>query len=104
MNTFQLILYTRKECCLCKGLEDRLRKISLNDLSPPLELDLIDIDDLDASDELKLRYDMEVPVMVLWSKKNNKAIMKFPRVSPRLNDQGLFLWLQQALSKIHISV
>ncbi len=100
MNTFQLVLYTRKECCLCKGLEDRLRNISLNDLNPPLELDLIDIDDLDASDELKLLYDLEVPVMVLWSKKSNKAIMKLPRVSPRLTDKGLFLWLQQVLSKI----
>ncbi len=103
MREFDLRLYSRKGCCLCEGLESRLREIPLLDLEPPLELYVIDIDVLDRSSTLRLRYDLEVPVMVIWSNTSKKVILELPRVSPRLNGEGLMLWLQKSLSNSFIS-
>ena len=52
---------------------------------------MVDIDGHDVPLELKARYDLEVPVMVCHGR-------ELPRVSPRLSGEGLFNWLQQALS------
>ena len=49
--SFQLTLYGREACCLCKGLEERLRNLSLSRMNPPLELRVIDID---AADEITI--------------------------------------------------
>ena len=43
------------------------------------------------SPALKARYDLEVPVLAL-------ADQELPRVSPRLDGEGLFNWLQCRLS------
>ena len=84
-----LVLYSRRGCCLCEGLEARLRNLDLAALD--LELQVIDIDAAAVSPALKARYDLEVPVLS-WNGRD------LPRVSPRLSGEGLFNWLQRALS------
>ena len=80
----ELRLYSRAGCCLCAGLEERLRKLDLGSLQ--LELITVDIDNPQTPSELKARYDLEVPVLAL----DNKEL---PRVSPRLSGDGLLKWL-----------
>ena len=87
-----LLLYSRQGCCLCEGLEERLRQLDLAALD--LELQVIDIDASAVSPALKARYDLKVPVLAL-------ADQELPRVSPRLAGEGLFNWLQRRLSNQH---
>ena len=98
MNVLYLVLYTRQGCCLCEGLQDRLSNIPLDQLKPSLELLILDIDGSDVSDEIRLRFQNEVPVLLLRSK-NNEYSRELPRVSPRLQEQSLFNWLQQTIFK-----
>jgi hypothetical protein len=79
-----LRLYSRQGCCLCAGLEERLRQLDLDSLQ--LTLTTVDIDHPDTPSEWKARYDLEVPVLSLDHK-------ELPRVSPRLSDDGLLKWL-----------
>ena len=65
MKALKLILYTRKGCCLCEGLEQRLRKLHFKDLQPPMELSVIDIDDKEVTLSVRHRYDLKVPSLVL---------------------------------------
>ncbi|AHF64278.1 ribonucleotide reductase (class II) [Synechococcus sp. WH 8109] len=85
----QLTLYSRVGCCLCEGLESSLRDLDLKEFS--IELAVIDIDAPDTPQELKARYDLQVPVLVLDGS-------ELPRVSPRLTGEGLLNWLQRCLS------
>ena len=85
----ELPLFSRTGCCLCEGLESRLRALNLLGLS--IELTVIDIDAPSTSQELKARYDLEVPVLALDGS-------ELPRVSPRLTGEGLLNWLQRCLS------
>ena len=87
----ELVLYSRRGCCLCEGLEHRLGALNLAQLG--FTLQVIDIDTPAVSPELKARYDLEVPVMVVQGR-------ELPRVSPRLSGEGLFNWLQRALSNL----
>ena len=100
MNAENLILYTRKGCCLCEALEERLRSIPLADLEPSLSLSIVDIDGLDVTETERMHYSLEVPVMVINSSKRSRNI-QMPRVSPRLKGSSLFNWLQKILDKIY---
>lgn len=73
-----LVLITRQGCCLCQGLEDKLRALAV-----PLELW-----DVDADPALQARYGLEVPVLLA-------GVRELPRVSPRLAPQALRRWLQE---------
>jgi len=85
----ELSLYSRTGCCLCEGLESRLKDLDLVGLS--ITLKVIDIDATGIPQELKARYDLEVPVLALDG-------CELPRVSPRLTGEGLLNWLQRCLS------
>ena len=85
----ELVLYSRQGCCLCEGLEQRLEALNLMGLGVTLQV--IDLDGAGVTPELKARYDLEVPVLVVQGR-------ELPRVSPRLSGEGLFNWLQRALS------
>ena len=85
----QLTLYSRTGCCLCEGLESRLRDLDLMGLS--IELIVMDIDAPGTPQQLKALYDLEVPVLALDGS-------ELPRVSPRLTGEGLLNWLQRCLS------
>ena len=84
----QLTLFSRQGCCLCEGLEQRLRQLDLSQLCTPLHLTVIDIDGPGVEPDLRARYDLEVPVLHLQD-------APLPRVSPRLSAEGLFSWLQR---------
>ena len=94
MSSLLLILYSREGCCICKGLEERLRNLSLSRMNPPLELRVIDIDAADTPKEICARYTLQVPVMMI-ARTDLKEIIELPRVSPRLNGEGLYQWLQK---------
>ena len=85
----QLTLYSRTGCCLCEGLESRLKALDLAPMA--LVLKVIDIDAPDTPQDLQARYDLEVPVLALDG-------CELPRVSPRLTGEGLLNWLQRCLS------
>ena len=88
-----LTLLSRQGCCLCEGLEQRLQDLELSRLQPPLTLKVIDIDAEGVEPELRSRYDLEVPVLILHGK-------PLPRVSPRLSGEGLFTWLQRLCTTV----
>ena len=84
-----LQLFSRRGCCLCEGLEGRLTALDLGSLVPPLRLEVIDIDADGVDPAIRARYDLEVPVLALSG-------VVLPRVSPRLQSDGLYAWLQRA--------
>ena len=98
MPTFLLVLYSRKGCCLCEGLENHLKDLALDEISPSLELRVIDIDEDIVPESIRVRYAMEVPVLVLKQAANNNQFL-LPRVSPRLKGSALAIWLQGACIK-----
>ena len=99
MNSAVLILFSRKGCCLCEALEEKLSNISLISLNPPIELSIIDIDNEEVSMDLQRKYTNEVPVLVLDSNKLSRKI-ELPRVSPRLKEDLLLSWIQKNLNII----
>jgi hypothetical protein len=90
MNT--LILYSRQGCCLCQGLEERLRE-----LLPPEALQVVDVDD---DPDLQARYGLSVPVLAQWDRERHGEgdglpIHPLPPVPPRLMGEGLKAWLKR---------
>ncbi len=96
MTVSSLILLTRQGCCLCKGLEERLKEIPLEVIDPSLKLLVIDIDGEDVSTSERVNYDLEVPVLFI-ELENPLRKVELPRVSPRLSEEGLLKWLQKAI-------
>ncbi|MBM5792819.1 MAG: glutaredoxin family protein [Cyanobacteria bacterium K_DeepCast_0m_m1_088] len=78
----ELLLVTRQGCCLCEGLEEKLRQLGV-------PLACVDVDqDL----QLLARYDLEVPVLLLRDAGGDQR--ELPRVSPRLAGPQLAAWLR----------
>ena len=77
-DTAPLVLFTRQGCCLCEGLEEKLRALEI-----PLERR-----DVDDDPALQERYGLEVPVLLAGGR-------ELPRVSPRLGVEALRRWLQE---------
>ena len=100
MKSEALILYTRKGCCLCQTLENKLSKICIGDLRPSIVLSIIDIDCIKVSSTIQLKYTNEVPVMVLDSNRLLKKI-ELPRIPPRLKEDKLLAWIQKNLNIIY---
>ena len=98
MIEHKLILFTRVGCCLCEGLEERLWRLSLDQLEIPLKLCVRDIDSKDATKSEAARYSLEVPVLLL---ELSSPLRRFqlPRVSPRLEEEALLSWLQKIISE-----
>ncbi|WP_320677320.1 glutaredoxin family protein [Prochlorococcus sp. MIT 1300] len=95
MAAFSLVLYTRKGCCLCEGLEKKLRELKLNKVTPQLSLRVVDIDHQLTPADVRERYNLEVPVMCIGPSDSLHKLIPLPRVSPRLNGEGLLKWLQK---------
>jgi hypothetical protein len=82
-----LVLFTRKGCCLCEGLEEKLRA-----LVPPPRLRCIDVD---GDPVLRGRYGLEVPVLAVGPATAEPASLSpLPRPSPRLQGEALGRWLE----------
>ena len=97
MNSVVLILFSRRDCCLCQTLEKKMSKINLTNLNPSIVLSIIDIDSEKVSNNLQRKYSNEVPVLVLDSNKLSRKI-ELPRVPPRLKEDLLFDWIQKHLN------
>ena len=103
MNDCELILYTRSGCCLCEGLEKKLKSVPLKELSVRFKLIIKDIDGTSVTSLEKKKYSMEVPVLAFKLVGDQQLIIKLPRVSPRLTNEDLFRWLEKMVyEKIHI--
>ena len=100
MNSEILILYTRKGCCLCQKLGEKLSNISLAKLNPSLILSIVDIDNQRVSNDIHIKYTNEVPVIVLDSSKLSRKI-ELPRVPPRLKEDMLLSWVQKNLNILY---
>ncbi len=98
MEKNKLILLSRIGCCLCEGLEEKLKGIPLGQLNPPLELYIKDIDREDIPEIDIARYSLEVPVLLLELQQPLRRV-ELPRVSPRLSEEGVLKWLQKTISK-----
>ncbi len=98
MSENKLVLFSRVGCCLCEGLEERLKAIALHHIKPKLELSVKDIDGEDVSSDERSRYSLEVPVLFLELQKPLRRF-ELPRVSPRLSDEGLFKWIQKHIQE-----
>ncbi len=81
-----LILYTRAGCCLCEGLEERLREL---ELAEPLRLV-----DVDGDPALQARYGLSVPVLAVVVGEMG-AVRALPPVPPRLKGEPLRSWLRR---------
>ncbi|QEY30916.1 glutaredoxin family protein [Synechococcus sp. RSCCF101] len=84
-----LVLFSRTGCCLCQQLEQRLRRL---ELPWPLEVRRID-----ADPALRLRYDLEVPVLAA-ADPGSGGWRDLPRPSPRLQGEALGRWLERAMA------
>ena len=100
MNSELLILYSRKDCCLCQTLEKKISNICLNSLKPSLTLSIVDIDSVKVPLGIKKKYTNEVPVIVLDSTILLKKI-ELPRVPPRLKEDILLSWIQKNLNILY---
>ena len=99
MNLEVLILFSRKGCCLCAKLEEKLSNICLANLNPPLILSVVDIDSEDVSNDIQKKYTNEVPVLVYQSNTSLRKI-ELPRVPPRLKEDLLLSWIQKNLNLV----
>ncbi len=99
MSPIKLTLFSRSGCCLCEGLEESLKNLSLNHLDPPLKLLVRDIDGVDVQNYERELYSLKVPVLLIELDSPYRRV-EFPRASPRLSEEDLFNWLQKNLSKI----
>lgn len=88
MDHPRLLLYTRPGCCLCEGLEEKLRA-----LSPPVPFELRNVD---LEPELRARYGLRVPVLALRQPGDgDPPTTDLPAVPPRLAGAGLRRWLEK---------
>ena len=100
MNSEVLILYSRKDCCLCQALEKKLSNICLKKLKPSIVLSIVDIDSKKVSLDIQMKYTNQVPVIVLDSTILLKKI-ELPRLSPRLKEDMLLSWIQNNLNILY---
>lgn len=84
----KLILYSKKGCHLCEGLEEKIRAI--DDIAIDLE-----IRDIETNEEWWEKYQYEIPVLYLLTETGEKLI---PRNSPRISVSQLSKVLQQIAS------
>jgi hypothetical protein len=81
-----LLLFTRRGCCLCEGLHERLQA-----LDPAPSLQLVDVD---ADPDLQARYGERVPLLALPAA-GVAYWRELPWVPPRLSGSRLQDWLRQ---------
>ena len=103
MNSEVLILYSRKDCCLCQTLEKKLSNICLEKLKPSIVLSIVDIDSKKVPLDIQMKYTNEVPVIVLDSTRLLKKV-ELPRVSPRLKEEMLLSWIQKNLNNVYKTI
>ena len=80
----QLLLYTRKDCCLCEEMKSTLRQVADR---IPFALEEIDVD---TSAGLQERYGDEVPVLLINGRKAFKYRLTAKELEKTLKREGGF--------------
>jgi glutaredoxin len=78
----ELLLYTRKDCCLCEEMKQVLRQ-----LSPRYRFIVREID-VDASADLQEKYGGEVPVLFINGRKAFKYRATARELEKRLRSES----------------
>jgi Glutaredoxin-like domain (DUF836) len=76
-----LILYTRKDCCLCEEMKEVVRRVAE---SFTLTLEELDVD---SSGELQEQYGNEVPVLLVNGRKAFKYRVTAKELENRLRKE-----------------
>jgi glutaredoxin len=76
-----LILYTRKDCCLCEEMKEVVRRVAEGFVLTLQEVDV------DGSAELQEQYGNEVPVLLVNSRKAFKYRVNERELEKRLNKE-----------------
>ena len=79
--TPKLILYSRKDCCLCDEMKAVIRRVSEN---TPIDLDEVDVD---ADAALRAQYNDEVPVLFIDGRKAFKYRVTVVELTRKLNQK-----------------
>jgi glutaredoxin len=80
----ELLLYTRKDCCLCEEMKSTLRGVA-NRI--PFALEEIDVD---TSPVLQEKYGNDVPVLFINGRKAFKYRLTARELEKRLKHEGGF--------------
>lgn len=75
----QVVLYTRRDCCLCEEMKELLHAVSGG-----YALDLVEID-IDQAPDLLARWNYEVPVLFIEGRKAFKYRTTEPELRKRLD-------------------
>ncbi len=84
--TPKLVLYTRKDCCLCDDMKGVVEKVAAN-LS--LEVDEIDVD---SSSELREQFGDQVPVLFIGGRKAFKYRLTAAELTRKLRQKRRRFW------------
>ena len=79
----QLLLYTRRDCCLCEEMKVTLRQVAAK---IPLALEEIDVD---TSPVLQEKYGNDVPVLFVNGRKAFKHRLTAEELEKRLQRKGV---------------
>jgi glutaredoxin len=77
-----LILYTRKDCCLCEEMKEIVRQVAESFVFTLEEVDV------DSSAELQEQYGNEVPVLLVNSRKAFKYRVTTRELESRLRKES----------------
>ena len=80
----QLLLYTRKDCCLCEEMKSTLSRVAGR---VPFALEEIDVDTLPALQE---NYGNEVPVLFINGRKAFKYRLTAKELEQRLKREAVW--------------
>jgi glutaredoxin len=78
----ELLLYTRRDCCLCEEMKEVVRQFAKR---YPLTVNEIDVD---GSPELQDKYGNEVPVLFINGRKAFKYRVTSTELEKRLRKDG----------------
>ena len=76
--TWQLTLYTRENCCLCKEMKEIVRKVAAE-----VSLEIVEVN-VDDEPNLKENYSNEVPVLFINGRKAFKVRVTVKELRKRL--------------------
>lgn len=77
-DKIQVVLYTRRDCCLCEEMKELLQRVSGN-----YPLDLAEVD-IDGDPMLQARWNQEIPVLFIEGRKAFKYRTTEPELRKRL--------------------
>lgn len=79
----QILLYTRKDCCLCDEMKAVVREVALDFF---LRVEEVDVD---SAPELIEKYGSDVPVLFISGRKAFKHRVTVKELKKRLAREGL---------------